>query len=1047
MAITSAGAIQVDLRANAQPLMASADRAATKVRGMFSGLGKVLGATMGVAALASFTKGSLDAASALTEVQNVVDVTFPTMSAKMDAWAKGAAESFGLSELMAKQYAGRLGAMAEASGIAEQSAYEMGTSIAELAGDVASFYNIGQDEAYEKLTSIFTGQVRPLMELGVVMNQTTLDAYAMSHGFGMTTSEMDAAGRAALRYQFVMDALSNTSGDFARTQGSWANQTRLLQLRWESFKATIGQGMIAALLPVVRGLNAIMTAAIAAANAFNRFIEAVTGKKMAQLVGGATSAGVAIGGMGDASDSAAGSSDGLADSQGRAAKAAKAQDRAQRELNRTLAGFDKINKLAANSNDLGASGGSGGAGGIGGGGGGISSLGGIQEAAEGAQAALDKLELPESLVKAFGRLGDAVDRFVGIVRNGLQWAYDNVLVPLGKWTIEEFVPDAVNLLADAIGHLSDFLEDVSDPLQRFIKLAGENLKYAYDHVLKPFGDWIVNQAAPKFLDAAAAAFDVVVTCLEKLQPVAEAIWEDFVEPIAGAVGDAVVMVLGKIGDGLKWLADKLKGADFSEFIENLHKLSSDIGKVAKPAFDKLGDAAKWVWEKVLKPMGGWLADNFPKLLDAAQDVLDDLGEAFGKVSDACKWVWDNVLEPFGKWMSDKFGKAVDAARPILDGLRDVFEKLGYFGGLFVDNVLRPVAKVMGIELPESADKSKTKLSEVATEMAKFPAKKDVKLSATDSTKAGTDAAKKGIGGVKGKTVDLTARNYTEKDGKGKPGGLAEAITSLTKFTGKTVTLGAKRDKSLWWSNEGGEYRVAMDYMGKFKNKTVTLGAKMDKSLWRSNNDGDYHRAMDYMGKFKNKTVTLGAKMDKSLWRSNNDGDYHRAMDYMGKFKNKTVTLGAALGKSMWYSNTSGAYRTARDYIDKFKGKTVRLNLEVHKTGIKGINVKSKAAGGGWYAEAYAQGGFVERNTPRLAIVGDNTREGEIISPESKFQTMLDKAVAQGGSQRTEALLVELIGAVRAIEPGVYLDGREITRRVVSGINQQTSATGRSPLIV
>ena len=41
----------------------------------------------------------------------------------------------------------------------------------------------------------------------------------------------------------------------------------------------------------------------------------------------------------------------------------------------------------------------------------------------------------------------------------------------------------------------------------------------------------------------------------------------------------------------------------------------------------------------------------------------------------------------------------------------------------------------------------------------------------------------------------------------------------------------------------------------------------------------------------------------------------------------------------------------------------------------------------------AQGGYLEANTPRLAIVGDNKREGEIIAPESKIA----EAVAAGMS--------------------------------------------------
>ncbi|MFR5151603.1 MAG: hypothetical protein ACLTER_20675 [Ruminococcus sp.] len=59
----------------------------------------------------------------------------------------------------------------------------MGASLTKLAGDVASFYNLSQDEAYTKLKSVFTGETESLKDLGVVMTQTALDSYALGKRF------------------------------------------------------------------------------------------------------------------------------------------------------------------------------------------------------------------------------------------------------------------------------------------------------------------------------------------------------------------------------------------------------------------------------------------------------------------------------------------------------------------------------------------------------------------------------------------------------------------------------------------------------------------------------------------------------------------------------------------------------------------------------------------------------------------------------------------------------------------------------------------------
>ncbi|MBR3385265.1 MAG: hypothetical protein IKG69_08730, partial [Atopobiaceae bacterium] len=96
----------------------------------------------------------------------------------------------------------------------------------------------------------------------------------------------------------------------------------------------------------------------------------------------------------------------------------------------------------------------------------------------------------------------------------------------------------------------------------------------------------------------------------------------------------------------------------------------------------------------------------------------------------------------------------------------------------------------------------------------------------------------------------------------------------------------------------------------------------------------------------------------------------------------------------------------------------------------------------------ANGGYFERNTPRLAVIGDNTREGEVVSPESKFQTMLDKAAQQGGGNaETVRMLGLILNAVQGIDPNVYIDSKDVTRAVVGNINRQVQSTGRSPLLV
>ena len=215
-------------------------------------------------AVVEFGKESIELASDLQEVQNVVDVTFKTMSGQVDDFARNAIKSAGMSETMAKQYVGTFGAMADSFGFTEQEAYDMATSLTQLTGDVASFYNLDHDEANTKLKAVFTGETEALKELGVVMTQTALDQFALEQGFGKTTKEMTEQEKVSLRYKFVMDKLSGASGDFVRTQDSWANQTRILSEQWAAFQTQIGIGLLEIFTPFVEFLNnAVMPALLA----------------------------------------------------------------------------------------------------------------------------------------------------------------------------------------------------------------------------------------------------------------------------------------------------------------------------------------------------------------------------------------------------------------------------------------------------------------------------------------------------------------------------------------------------------------------------------------------------------------------------------------------------------------------------------------------------------------------------------------------------------------------------------------------------------------
>lgn len=256
-----------------------AKSAQAPVMNAFKPIGKLIGSVLAVGAITNFTKECLELGSDLVEVQNVVDTTFKTMNASVNEFAENAMANFGLSETVAKQYMGTLGAMSNSMGFSEQAAYEMAAAVTGLTGDVASFYNLDTDEAFNKLKAIWTGETEALRTIGVLLTQTNLDQYALNNGFGRTTASMTEQEKVMLRYQYTMSALADASGDFAKTSGSWANQVRILSLQFDSLKATLGQGFINLFTPIIQMINAVIAKLQVLAQQFKLFTELLLGNR------------------------------------------------------------------------------------------------------------------------------------------------------------------------------------------------------------------------------------------------------------------------------------------------------------------------------------------------------------------------------------------------------------------------------------------------------------------------------------------------------------------------------------------------------------------------------------------------------------------------------------------------------------------------------------------------------------------------------------------------------------------------------------------------
>lgn len=715
MAAESVGEIGLDLVLNSSDLSNQISTATNRMTPQIGSAAKKIGAALTAAfattKLISFGKQCIELGSDLSEVQNVVDVTFSTMSAKVDEFAKSAAQSFGLSETMAKQYTGTFGAMAKAFGFSEQEAYDMSTALTGLAGDVASFYNLDQSEAYTKLKSVFTGETESLKDLGIVMTQTSLDSYALANGFGKTTSAMTEQEKVALRYQFVMNQLSLAQGDFARTSDSWANQSRLMALQIQSIMATIGQGLINLFTPVLKVINTVLGKIAKLAEAFKGFTELITGKKSKSgsgitdnLTSGLSDATTAASDAGSGLSDAADSAGTLADNTGAVGSAAK---KAAKEM-KTLMGFDEVNKLSeqTDSDSGSGSGGSGsggnGSGGSGSGGSGLSGLG---------SGATDFGQLADTEDNALTKVNETLDKIIKKVKELAEICKKGFFDGLGDLSVLDSIKDECeSIQKSVIAIFTD--EKVVQSADQFAKTVAYNLgKIAgsaastglsiADNLLGGISEYLekntdrISQYIADMFDISSARVTLAGDVAELVAEIASVLRSDTAKQITtdvieifanGFMGvskllsqfkkDLETMVVKPLTNNATKIKDTIKGllepvqtvtgtiaSSVSQTFESIDAMYQEhIAPMFETVTQGLSDLVTSVLSAIdthIKPALDNFADGFAGAWTSSiQPAIDQAITLAGKIADCVDTLWQECLQPLVQWFIDTFGSAL-----------------------------------------------------------------------------------------------------------------------------------------------------------------------------------------------------------------------------------------------------------------------------------------------------------------------------------------------------------------------------------------------------
>lgn len=1085
MAADSAGQIGLDLVINQQQF----NKQLGGIQNLAKKTGKMLAGAFAVKGLTSFAKDCIELGSDLTEVQNVVDVVFPTMNKKVNEFAQNAESTFGLSETMEKKFTGTFGAMANAFGFSEKESYKMSTALTGLAGDVASFYNISQDEAFTKLKSVFSGETETLKDLGIVMTQTALDQYALANGFGKTTSAMTEQEKVALRYAFVQQQLQNATGDFSRTSDQWANQIRILSLQFDSLKASIGQGLINLFLPIVKVINTVLGKLMTLANAFKSFTAMIMGKKSTGASTSLDKTAASAGKVSDSLNKATGASNSLNKS------TKKVGDTAKKTAKKIsgLMGFDQINKLTETKGTSGSNGNKGSGTGSAGSGasGGTVDMGSLPAGENEKATKLGKGY--DNLRKAIDKLRVAFSAFSKVAIGAFKWIWKNMLVPLGKWTMQKLAPKLIELLAAALNVLTAVCKALQ-PLWQ----------WAWDHLFKPLANF-VGDAIIGFLDLLVKGLNGLANWINKHQGAVQAITVAFLGFNAAVKGIEFLSLIGQMGGAgkaFKALAEMVKLATVAKIKDKAETLylnalyakdavapfaksfatlagkiklavtakAADIKQtillgtsyvknlavgIAKTTVEFVKQAAQMIKNKAIMiatKVAQTAMTIATKAWSAACSIATVVTKAFGIAMafltspiglvivaiTALAAAGILIYKNWGKIKKTKFGK-------FLIGIATGFKNLWKWA----KKNIHPIQSIK--KLWEGIKNKKAKLEAEAKE----------------KVKGALNTLKEGWESVKDKAASLVAEAKEKADGA--IANLKEGWESI-KDRATTLVAEAKEkangalDKlhSAWENikDKGAEL------IAEAKEKAAGAIDKL-KGAWESIKD----RGAELIAEAKEKAGGALSKL-KSAWESVKDktatfignaidstkGKIAQIGNAFKSVKDKTATL-----KAKAKNSASAAIAKIRKGWNSLKSKTVTLTARV-KTAVdsvkgwvnthiidklNGVLSKVKIFGKN-PIKPLAQGGYVKKNTPQLAMIGDNRHQGEVVAPENKMIAMAKKAAElSGGSSKDDQiirLLMELINAVKSIDTDVYLDGKKITKTVNDNNNADIRA-GKRPILI
>lgn len=295
------------------------------------------------------------------------------------------------------------------------------------------------------------------------------------------------------------------------------------------------------------------------------------------------------------------------------------------------------------------------------------------------------------LLGSFEGLQKSLTPVLDDIRDGVKWVLDNVLLPFGKWVIEDALPASLRTLSGALDVLTAAIEPLKEPGQ-----------WLWDNFIQPIANW---------------TGEIIVTGLEKLADVLHNIGDWIREHpnaaltiggltgaflglytvLSGTMISTAIMKIGgfitKLGSLDVTIGVIVAGiVSWGYVITELHENWDDITSAFEESggvfefltgwFEYMGEEGTGVFEKLIsgsyqfgqeiyttihERIPGFFQDCWNKITEIMQPIGDWFADRWNDIQ--------NVFSSVGTWFGEQFTSAWNGITAVFDGVSGFFENL------------------------------------------------------------------------------------------------------------------------------------------------------------------------------------------------------------------------------------------------------------------------------------------------------------------------------------------------------------------------------------